>query len=68
MYTAKGTAALLVPYANVLSSKSGSWHLVFMLAAGLNLVAAAMAILVLKPMRGSYTNRAETVGTAPRPA
>src|SRR3984893_7084184 len=68
MYTAKGTAALLVPYANVLSSKSGSWHLVFMLAAGLNLVAAAMAILVLKPMRGSYTSRAETASPAPKPA
>jgi OFA family oxalate/formate antiporter-like MFS transporter len=68
MYTAKGTAALLVPYANVLSSKTGSWHLVFMLAAGLNLIAAAMAILVLKPMRGSYTNRAETASPAPKPA
>jgi len=68
MYTAKGTAALLVPYANVLSSKSGSWHLVFMLAAGLNLIAAGMAILVLKPMRGSYTSRAETVTHAPKPA
>src|SRR5216683_3699343 len=68
MYTAKGTAALLVPYANVLSSKTGSWHLVFMLAAGLNLVAAAMAILVLKPMRGSYTNRAETASPEPKPA
>jgi OFA family oxalate/formate antiporter-like MFS transporter len=68
MYTAKGTAALLVPYANVLSSKTGSWHLVFMLAAGLNLVAAAMAVLVLKPMRGSYTNRAETASPAPKPA
>ncbi len=68
MYTAKGTAALLVPYANVLSSKTGSWHLVFMLAAGLNLIAAAMAILVLKPMRGSYTSRAETASPAPKPA
>jgi OFA family oxalate/formate antiporter-like MFS transporter len=68
MYTAKGTAALLVPYANVLSSKTGSWHLVFMLAAGLNLVAAAMAILVLKPMRGTYTSRAETASPAPKPA
>src|SRR6266436_6417835 len=66
MYTAKGTAALLVAYANVLSVKTGSWHLVFMLAAGLNLVAAAMAILVLKPMRGSYTNRAETASPAPK--
>ncbi len=68
MYTAKGTAALLVPYGNVLSAKTGSWHLVFMLAAGLNLVAAAMAILVLKPMRGSYTNRAETASPEPKPA
>jgi len=68
MYTAKGTAALLVPYANVLSAKTGSWHLVFMLAAGLNLVAAAMAILVLKPMRGSYTSRAEMASPAPKPA
>ena len=68
MYTAKGTAALLVPYANVLSSKTGSWHLVFMLAAGLNLIAAAMAILVLRPMRGSYTSRAETISPAPKPA
>src|ERR1700688_2870692 len=68
LYTAKGTAALLVPYANVLSSKTGSWHLVFMLAAGLNLVAAAMAILVLKPMRGSYTSRPETASPAAKPA
>ena len=68
MYTAKGTAALLVPYANVLSSRTGSWHLVFMLAAGLNLVAAAMAILVLKPMRGTYTSRTETASPAPKPA
>src|SRR6202140_1323812 len=68
MYTAKGTAALLVPYANVLSSKSGSWHLVFMLAAALNVVAALMGILVLKPMRGSYTSRAETASPAPKPA
>src|SRR5258708_2293133 len=68
MYTAKGTAALLGPYPNVISSKTGSWPLVFILAAGLNLVAAAMAILVLKPMRGSYTSRAETASPAPKPA
>jgi MFS transporter, OFA family, oxalate/formate antiporter len=68
MYTAKGTAALLVPYANVLSAKTGSWHVVFMLAAGLNLVAAAMAILVLKPMRGSFASRAEPATPAPKPA
>jgi OFA family oxalate/formate antiporter-like MFS transporter len=51
LYTAKGTAALLVPLANVLTTATGSWHAVFYVAAALNIVAAAMALLVLKPMR-----------------
>jgi len=68
LYTAKGTAALLVPYANVLSQKTGSWHMVFMLAAALNLIAALMAIFVLKPMRGSFTSRTTTASPAPKPA
>jgi OFA family oxalate/formate antiporter-like MFS transporter len=57
MYTAKGTAALLVPLANVLVAAKGSWHPVFMTAAALNILAALMAIFVLKPMRSAYTNR-----------
>ena len=51
LYTAKGTAALLVPLANVLTSATGSWHAVFYVAAILNIVAAVMALVVLKPMR-----------------
>ncbi len=51
LYTAKGTAALLVPLANVLVTYSGGWHAVFYVAAVLNIVAAIMALLVLKPMR-----------------
>jgi len=51
LYTAKGTAALLVPLANVLTNATGSWHAVFNVAAVLNLVAAVMALAVLKPMR-----------------
>ncbi len=51
LYTAKGTAALLVPFANVLTNATGSWHAVFYAAAVLNIVAAVMAIAVLKPMR-----------------
>ena len=51
LYTAKGTAALLVPLANVLTSATGSWHAVFYVAAILNIVAALMALFVLKPMR-----------------
>jgi OFA family oxalate/formate antiporter-like MFS transporter len=51
LYTAKGTAALLVPWANVLTTATGSWHAVFIVAAILNIVAAVMALVVLKPMR-----------------
>jgi MFS transporter, OFA family, oxalate/formate antiporter len=56
MYTAKGTAALLVPLANVMAT-GGDWHTVFMTAAGLAMLAALMALLVLKPMRNAYTKR-----------
>ena len=51
LYTAKGTAALLVPLANVLTTATGSWHAVFLVAAALNVVAAVMALALLKPMR-----------------
>ncbi|MBI2829000.1 MAG: oxalate/formate MFS antiporter [Acidobacteria bacterium] len=51
LYTAKGTAALLVPLANMLTNATGSWQAVFYVAAILNIVAAVMALVVLKPMR-----------------
>src|SRR6516162_6085832 len=51
LYTAKGTAALLVPLANVLAAASGGWHAVFLVAALMNLAAAIMALAVLKPLR-----------------
>jgi OFA family oxalate/formate antiporter-like MFS transporter len=51
LYTAKGTASLLVPLANVLTTATGSWHAVFYVAAALNILAAVMALFVLKPMR-----------------
>ncbi len=51
LYTAKGTASLLVPLANVLNTATGNWVAVFILAAIFNIVAAVMALFVLKPMR-----------------
>jgi MFS transporter, OFA family, oxalate/formate antiporter len=55
LYTAKGTASLLVPLGNVLYSSMGnSWTAVFIVAAILNIVAALMALLVLKPMRQRF--------------
>ena len=56
MYTAKGTAAILVPFSSLIAAK-GNWHPVFMMAATLAIIAALMAIVVLKPMRSAYTNR-----------
>ncbi len=50
LYTAKGTASLLVPLTSVLAA-SGGWHLVFWAASALNIVAALMALVLLKPMR-----------------
>jgi len=54
LYTAKGTASLLVPLANVLTTATGSWHAVFYVAAILNIIAAVMALVVLKPMRQRF--------------
>ena len=51
LYTAKGTASLLVPLANVLTTATGSWTAVFIVAAALNIVAAILALFVLKPIR-----------------
>jgi OFA family oxalate/formate antiporter-like MFS transporter len=51
LYTAKGTASLLVPFTSVITATTGSWEAVFYLAAALNAIAAVMALAVLKPMR-----------------
>ena len=57
LYTAKGTAALLVPFSSVLTKSTGSWHAVFMLAAGMAALAALLALFVLKPMRNAHTQK-----------
>jgi OFA family oxalate/formate antiporter-like MFS transporter len=61
MYTAKGTAAILVPFANVAVGASANWHPVFMAAAIGNFAAAILALLVLKPMRAAYAGRPASV-------
>jgi OFA family oxalate/formate antiporter-like MFS transporter len=50
LYTAKGMAALVIPLANLLPSGPGSWKFVFALAAGLDLLAALLALFALKPL------------------
>ena len=51
LYTAKGTSAFLVPVANMIKSSTGSWHMVFVVTAAMNIVVVALALFVLKPMR-----------------
>jgi OFA family oxalate/formate antiporter-like MFS transporter len=58
MYTAKGTAAIVVPLASVWATKAGGWHAVFIACATANFLAAALALLALKPMRIKYAERA----------
>jgi len=53
LYTAKGTAAFLVPAASWLQSYAGGWHAVFVVAAIANLAVAATAFFVIKPMRAA---------------
>jgi OFA family oxalate/formate antiporter-like MFS transporter len=54
LYTAKGTASLLVPLGSVLSAATGGWHAVFVTAAIMNAVAAIMALAVLRPLRTAH--------------
>ena len=60
LYTAKGTAALLVPFSSILS-EGGEWHVVFYLAAGMAIFAGVLAIVALKPMRQHEIARSETI-------
>jgi OFA family oxalate/formate antiporter-like MFS transporter len=67
LYTAKGTASLLVPVANYLQQSSGSWDTVFLWAAGANILASLLAIAVLKPWRRNVVAKAIQEPVALRP-
>jgi MFS transporter, OFA family, oxalate/formate antiporter len=64
LYTAKGTASLVVPYTSLLTAWTGSWYAVFISAAALNIVAALMALFVLKPLRRAYLRRSAAMQPA----
>jgi OFA family oxalate/formate antiporter-like MFS transporter len=50
MYTAKGTASLLVPLGNLLTHATGNWHAVYAVGTGMNVVAALLGFFVLRPV------------------
>jgi OFA family oxalate/formate antiporter-like MFS transporter len=53
LYTAKGAGSLLVPIAAIIA-KSHGWGTVFTVAMTFNVVAALLALFVLKPMRARH--------------
>ena len=64
LYTAKGTASLLVPLSSVLATATGSWHAVFIVASVMNAAAALLAWFVLRPMRRSLMLQSSQVPTS----
>jgi len=65
LYTAKGAASFLVPAASWLQSYTGGWHAVFVVAAITNIVVAASALLVVKPMRAAHRGEVPSMQVAP---
>jgi len=57
LYTAKGTASLLVPLGNVLQAATGSWMPIFVLAIAFDWIGAILAFFVLKPLRIRWVSR-----------
>jgi OFA family oxalate/formate antiporter-like MFS transporter len=68
LYTAKGTASLLVPLSSVLMSSTGSWHAVFVAASIMNAAAALLAWFVLRPLRRQQLMEATHVAVEPAAA
>ncbi|WP_028219027.1 oxalate/formate MFS antiporter [Paraburkholderia oxyphila] len=64
LYTAKGTAALLVPVASVLSA-TGGWSAVFVAAAVITIAAGVSAKFILAPMRQRLIERSDEHGAVP---
>jgi len=66
LYTAKGVASFVVPTAAGLAATKG-WPAVYAIAIGFNLIAAALALFVLKPMRARHiaSTREASASTSP---
>ena len=62
LYTAKGTASLIVPLASVLSA-GGNWDRVFLLGATVTITAAFAAKFVLAPFRKRFIEEANRAAT-----
>ncbi|HSK41257.1 MAG TPA: oxalate/formate MFS antiporter [Arenibaculum sp.] len=68
LYCAKGVAALLVPFGNLLMEATGTWSSVLYTVATMDLIAAIMALVVLKPMLARHHARNAALMAAAVPA
>ncbi len=68
MYTAKGTASLLVPLGNVLTHATGNWHAVYAVGCAMNVVAALLGFFVLRPVIKSRLSRPSGAAASQEPA
>jgi MFS transporter, OFA family, oxalate/formate antiporter len=66
LYTAKGTAAALVPLASLAAAAYG-WSAVFAIAVAFNFGAALLALFVLKPLRAHFLLRSPSASADPLP-
>jgi OFA family oxalate/formate antiporter-like MFS transporter len=64
LYTAKGTASLLVPLASILATHYG-WQAVFVIAVALNATAALLALFIIRPMRRAFILDSEAARSVP---
>jgi OFA family oxalate/formate antiporter-like MFS transporter len=64
LYTAKGTASLLALAGAWLVATTGTWVIAFVIAASFDIIAALLAIFLLKPMRMRALSGGN-VGTSP---
>ncbi len=65
LYTAKGTASLLVPIGSLVAGSSGNWMPIFMLAIVFDWAGALLALFVLKPLRMRHLAREQAPAAQP---
>jgi OFA family oxalate/formate antiporter-like MFS transporter len=68
LYTAKGTASLLVPLASVLTASTGSWVAVLWVAAIMSIVAALLSKFVICPLRKKMIDGKNVAAASLQPA
>ena len=72
LYTAKGTASLLVPLGNVLKAVTGSWMPIFIVAIAFDWIGALLALFLLKRLRirwvSGQVRAADPLAAGPAPA